>query len=162
MFTTLTKGTRWYAAILTAASAILLFAAGAVWADVTVTRVVKSGGMGGFGAFETNEKMMISGDKECTQGITKYSGKFSSFMNKGAKEATSIIRLDKELIWNVDTDKKTYSELTFDQMKQMMESMSAMFSNPAKQDSLRQAMEKLSTTVDVKKTGEKPFGLHKV
>jgi hypothetical protein len=155
MSITLASGSRWYVTIMIAAFAILLFTAGAVWADVTVTRLVKSGGMGGFGAFETNEKMMISGDKECTQGITKFSGKFSSLMNKGAKEATSITRLDKELIWNVDNDKKTYTELAFDQMKQMMESMSAILSNPARQDSLRQAMEKLSTTVDVKRTGEK-------
>ncbi|MFH1335273.1 MAG: hypothetical protein ABII96_02055 [Candidatus Zixiibacteriota bacterium] len=155
MFTTLMRDSRWYVAILIAASAIMLFAAGAVFADVTVQRLVKSSGLSGFGAFETTEKMMISNDKECTQGITKYSGKFSSLMNKGAKEATSITRLDKELIWNVDSDKKTYTELTFDQMKQMMESMSALLSNPAKQDSLRKAMEKLSTTVDVNKTGEK-------
>jgi hypothetical protein len=33
--------------------------------------------------------------------------------------------------------------------------MNALLSNPAKQDSLRQAMEKLSATVDVKRTGEK-------
>ncbi len=155
MFTTLIKGMRWYAAILIAASAILLFAAGAVLADVTVTRLVKSGGFGGFGAFENTEKMMISGDKGCTQGITKFSGKFSSLMNKRAKETTSITRLDKELIWNIDNDKKTYTELTFDQMKQMMEAMSAILSNPAQQDSIRQAMARLSTTVDVKKTGEK-------
>ncbi|HEX7401828.1 MAG TPA: hypothetical protein VF369_06595 [candidate division Zixibacteria bacterium] len=155
MFTTLMRGSRWYVAILIAACAIMLFTAGAALADVTVQKLVKSGGMGGFGAFETTEKMMISGDKECTREITKYSGKFSSLMNKGAKETISITRLDKELIWNVDNDKKTYTELTFEQMKQMMESMSALLSNPAKQDSLRQAMEQLSTTVDVKKTGEK-------
>jgi hypothetical protein len=155
MFTNSMSGWRWYMAILVAAFAIMLFTAGAVLADVTVTRLVKSGGMGGFGAFESTEKMMISGDKECTQGTTKFSGKFSSLMNRGAKESTSITRLDKELIWNVDNDKKTYTELTFDQMKQMMEAMSAILSNPAQQDSIRQAMAKLSTTVDVKKTGEK-------
>ncbi len=146
---------RWYWGILVSTLTVAFFAVETVSADVTVQRLVKSGGMGGLGAFETTEKLMVSGDKECTKGTTKYSGKFSSLMNKGAKEATSITRLDKELIWNVDHDKKTYTELTFEQMKKMMESMSAMFSNPAKEDSLRKAMEKLSTTVDVKKTGEK-------
>ncbi len=141
--------------MLLAIFAIMFCTVGTVNADVTVQRLVKSGGLGGLGAFETTEKLMVSGDKECTKGTTKYSGKFSSLMNKGAKEATSITRLDKELIWSIDNDKKTYTELTFEQMKKMMESMSAMLTNPAKQDSLRQAMEKISSNVDVKKTGEK-------
>jgi hypothetical protein len=142
---------------LIVAVALMLVSAGVVRADVTVQRLVKSGGFGGIGAFETTEKLMISGDKECTKGTTKYSGKFSSLMNKAAKEATSITRLDKELIWNLDSDKKTYTELTFEQMRQMMESMGSLggILNQAKADSLRKAMEKLSSTVEVNKTGEK-------
>jgi hypothetical protein len=78
-------------------------------------------------------------------------------MNKGSKEATSITRLDKELIWTLDSDKKSYTELTFEQMKKMMESMGSLGGvlNQAKADSLRKAMEKLSATVEVNKTGEK-------
>jgi hypothetical protein len=142
---------------LIVAVALVLFTVGVVRSDVTVQRLVKSGGFGGFGAFETTEKLMISGDKECTKGTTKFSGKFSSLMNKGAKEATSITRLDKELIWNLDPDKKTYTELTFEQMRKMMESMGSLggILNQAKADSLRKAMEKLSSTVEVNKTGEK-------
>ncbi len=155
MINTYKSKSRWYGGVLFIALGIVFLMGGVVHADVTVQRLVKSSGMGGLGAFETTEKMMVSGDKECTQGITKYSGKFSSLMNKGSKEATSITRLDKELIWNIDNDKKTYTEMTFEQMKKLMESMSAMLSNPAKQDSLRKAMEKLNTTVDVQKTGEK-------
>lgn len=141
--------------ILVVTVALGFFIVGGVSADVTVQRLVKSGGIGGFGAFETTEKLMISGDKECTKGTTKYSGKFSSLLPK-PKEATSITRLDKELIWTVDHDKKTYTELTFEQMRKMMESMSGLLQlNPAKTDSLRKAMEKLGSTVDVNKTGEK-------
>jgi hypothetical protein len=143
-----------YSVILMIAVALVFLTFGAVRADVTVQRLVKSSGLGGFGGFETVEKLMISGDKECTKGITKYSGRFSSLMNKGAKEATSITRLDKELIWNVDQEKKTYTELTFEQMRKMMQSTSALL-NPMKADSLRKAMEKLGSTVDVHKTGEK-------
>ena len=155
MFKTTKNCARWHGVAFLAVLGIMFLFCGASYADVTVQKSVKSSGMGGLGAFETTEKLMVSGDKECTKGITKYSGKFSSLMNKGAKEATSITRLDKELIWNIDNDKKTYTEMTFEQMKQMMKSMSAMLSNPAKQDSLRKAMEKLSSSVDVKKTGEK-------
>jgi hypothetical protein len=165
MFKTFKNRSGWYVGVrfaplttsLVVAVALVLFTVGTVRSDVTVQRLVKSGGFGGFGAFETTEKLMISGDKECTKGTTKFSGKFSSLMNKAAKEATSITRLDKELIWTLDSDKKTYTELTFEQMRQMMESMGSLggLLNPASADSLRKAMEKLSSTVDVKKTGEK-------
>jgi hypothetical protein len=145
-----------YVGILIMAVAFTCVTVCAVRADVTVQRLVKSGGFGGLGAFETTEKLMISGDKESTTGTTKYSGRFSSLMNKGAKEATSITRLDKELIWNIHHDKKTYTELTFEQMKKMMESMSKLLTmDPMKTDSLRKAMAKLSSQVDVNKTGEK-------
>jgi hypothetical protein len=165
MFKTFKNRSGWYVGVrfaslttsLIVVLALVLFMVGTVRSDVTVQRLVKSGGFGGFGAFETTEKLMISGDKECTKGTTKFSGKFSSLMNKGAKEATSITRLDKELIWNLDTDKKTYTELTFEQMRKMMESMGSLggLLNPASADSLRKAMEKLSSTVEVNKTGEK-------
>jgi hypothetical protein len=154
MFKTFKNRSRRCPVILTITVALVFFTFGAVRADVTVQRLVKSSGFGGFGAFETTEKLMISGDKECTKGITKYSGRFSSLMNRGAKEATSITRLDKELIWNIDPEKKTYTELTFEQMRKMMQSSSALL-NPMKADSLRKAMEKLSSTVEVNKTGEK-------
>jgi hypothetical protein len=157
MFKPFKSRSGWYIETLIVAVVLVLFTVGTVRSDVTVQRLVKSGGFGGFGAFETTEKLMISGDKECTKGTTKYSGKFSSLMNKGAKEATSITRLDKELIWNLDPDKKTYTELTFEQMRKMMESMGSLggLLNPAQTDSLRKAVEKLSATVDVNKTGEK-------
>jgi hypothetical protein len=157
MFKTFKNRSGWYLAILIVAVALMLVTTSTVRSDVTVQRLVKSGGFGGFGAFETTEKLMISGDKECTKGTTKFSGKFSSLMNKGAKEATSITRLDKELIWTLDSDKKTYIELTFEQMRKMMESMGSLGGvlNQAKADSLRKAMEKLSSTVEVNKTGEK-------
>jgi hypothetical protein len=157
MFKTFKNRSGRYVGILIVAVALLLVSASAVRSDVTVQRLVKSGGFGGFGAFETTEKLMISGDKECTKGTTKFSGKFSSLMNKGAKEATSITRLDKELIWNLDSEKKTYTELTFEQMRKMMESMGSLggLLTQAKADSLRKAMEKLSSTVEVNKTGEK-------
>lgn len=59
--------------------------------------------------------------------------------------------------WTVDHEKKTYTELTFEQMRKMMESMGSLggLFNPVQTDSLRKAMEKLSATVDVNKTGEK-------
>jgi hypothetical protein len=156
MFKSFKNRSGWYLGILIVAVAFVFVTAGAVQADVTVQRVVKSSGVGGLGAFETTEKLMVSGDKESTTGTTKYSGKFSSLMNKGAKEQTSITRLDKELIWNIDHEKKTYTELTFEQMKKMMESMSSLLTmNQMNADSLRKAMNKLSTQVDVNKTGEK-------
>jgi hypothetical protein len=157
MSTIFKNRSRRHLASLVVVAALVFLMVGTALSDVTVQRLVKSGGFGGFGAFETTEKLMISGDKECTKGTTKYSGKFSSLMNKGAKEATSITRLDKELIWNLDSNKKTYTELTFDQMRKMMESMGSLggLLNPAQTDSLRKAVEKLSATVDVNKTGEK-------
>jgi len=155
MFKTFKNRSGWFRTILIVVVTLVFVTVGAVRADVTIQKLVKSSGLGGLGAFETTEKLMISGDKESTKGTTKYSGKFSSLMNKSAKEATSITRLDKELIWNLDQEKKQYTELTFEQMRKMMESMSTLFMTPAKADSLRKAMEKLSSTVDMKKTKEK-------
>ncbi|MGB8657799.1 MAG: hypothetical protein WCE90_08445 [Candidatus Zixiibacteriota bacterium] len=156
MFTNFEDRLGKHTGVLIAAVVVLVVMVAGARADVTVQRVIKSSGFGGIGASETAQKMMISGDKETTTGTTKFSGKFSSLMNKAAKEATSITRLDKELIWSLDPDKKTYTELTFEQMKKMMESMSGLLTtNPMKADSLRKAMAKLSTEVDVNKTGEK-------
>lgn len=125
-----------------------------VMGDVTVKKFVKSSGLGGFGAAEITEEVMIAGDKGCNHQTTKYTGKFASLLNKGAAPTTNITRLDKELLWTLNPEKKTYSEMTFEQMRQAMQSLGGMMS-PAQADSMRKAMENLTTTIDVKKTGEK-------
>jgi hypothetical protein len=46
-------------------------------------------------------------------------------------KTTTITRLDKELIWNVNHKDKKYTEMTFAEMRQMMDSLGAMMSGGA-------------------------------
>lgn len=88
--------------------------------QVTYKSTVTSDGFMGMGAFKSNVKTYIINNAQRSETDLKFTGKFMRhFSPKGTQ--VSIIRLDKELVWNLDTAKKTYTEQTFAEIKEMME-----------------------------------------
>ena len=88
--------------------------------QVTYKSTVTSDGFMGMGAFTSNANTYIIDNAQRSETDLKFTGKFMRhFSPKGTQ--VSIIRLDKELVWNLDTEKKTYTEQTFGEIKEMME-----------------------------------------
>ena len=88
----------------------LAIAAGA-YADVTVERFVKSGGVNGMGASEHNEKELIKGLKKRVESTRKFTGGFLSKIT-GTKKTTVIYDINNDLVRTLDNSKKTYTERT--------------------------------------------------
>ncbi|MFQ5868437.1 MAG: DUF4412 domain-containing protein [Candidatus Zixiibacteriota bacterium] len=99
-----------------------------VWADLYYEQTTTdySSTPGGEKTIVETGKGYVKSDKMKTEDLT----------NRQAM----IIRLDKELIWEVDHDKKTYSEMTFEELEKMAaEGMSA----PQMSAEERQQMEEM-------------------
>ncbi len=99
--------------------ALLLFVSSAAFGQVTFKAVTTSDGFMGMGAFESTTKTFIVDYAQRTETDLEFKGNFMKYFNPNMNEV-SIIRLDKELIWNLDTENKTYTERTFAEMKEMM------------------------------------------
>ena len=67
---------------------------------------------------------------------------------------TQIIDLDKRTITTINTEKRTYSVMTFDQMKQAMEEVSAKLQNAKQQNANQAAAPDLSIDADIQQTGQ--------
>jgi len=90
--------------------------------QVTYKEKVTSDGFMGMGAFKSTTKTFLIDDAKRTETSLKFTGKFMKhFSPKGTE--VSVVRLDKKLVWNwmLDTKKKTYTEQTFDEIKEVME-----------------------------------------
>lgn len=68
-----------------------------------------------------------------------------------SKRQAEIIDLDKRAITTIDFQKRTYSEMTFEQMKQMLEQMSSAMAQKKQQDGEKV---NLDVDADVKNTGQ--------
>lgn len=82
-----------------------------VSADVTVERVIKSGGIGGVGASESYEKEFIKGPKKREDSKTKFTGAILGKLT-GEQTISTVYRIDKDLIWDINHPKKSYTERT--------------------------------------------------
>ena len=125
------------------ALAVALALATPVSADVLVKQKTVSEGFGGFGG-TTNATVMIAGDKSRTDDEGTSSGPTSGMAGAKPNRRVSITRLDKEVLWWLDSDKKQYSETTFAQLKAVSEKEPPR-GKPGEPD--------LSFTVEVEKTG---------
>jgi hypothetical protein len=90
---------------------------------------------------------------------------FKMVKTGGTNDGSIIItRLDKQLFWTLNPEKKTYTEMTFDDMEKMVSNGSAQMDKMKEQmknmpEEQRKMMEKMMGTqndqpVEVKKTGE--------
>lgn len=97
-------------------------------ADVTFDQrftLDAGGAMSMFGS-EGTSQTQIAGDKSRTDSTIAMKSALAS-MFSGSGKSGSIVRLDKELTWNLLPDKQQYSELTFAQVRaQMAEAQKSM------------------------------------
>lgn len=141
--------------LLAVAAACLLSAP--AQADVTVQERTVSSGLGGFGNGTSTTTMVIAGDKSRSDEEYTYTGRMKTLVGGKPRKSSTIVRLDRGVIWDLDHAKKEYSELTFAEMSRMMSegmaSMQAQMSDPQ----TRQAMQniEMSYKVDVQRTGRK-------
>lgn len=91
-------------------------------ADLTIKRETTLGNFMGLGSTKSTEIQYIKGDKSCDETSTEFTGGLMK-MTTGGKTMhhSQIVRLDRQLIWNIEPDEKKYSELSFAKFKQMME-----------------------------------------
>lgn len=149
-------------AIWAAALGIVAASWTVVYADVTVNRVTSMDGMGGLLKSSTKSTESYSGDKMVNDSETKMENKMLKMFGGGKPiKSTSITRLDKELIWNIDHKDKSYTEMTFAEMRAWMDSLGSMMSGGGA-DPLAQQKPAIDTseitfsepTFDVKRTGK--------
>jgi hypothetical protein len=139
----------WFPALILA-----LLLASSAGADVVIKEKSVSEGLGGFGNGTTSRTVIVAGDKSRSEDEATYTGRFKTLAGGGKPRTTvSITRIDKEVIWNLDPDKKEYTELTFAQMREMMQKGVAEGEKAAKEGPAKDA--EMTFTVDVKRTGVK-------
>lgn len=80
-----------------------------VYADVTVERFFKSGGIGGVGASESQQKEYIKGIKKREDSTMKFTGAVLGRL-AGEQSTSAVYRIDKDLIWDINHPKKSYTE----------------------------------------------------
>jgi hypothetical protein len=119
-------------------------------ADVVIKEKSVSEGLGGFGNGTTSRTLIVAGDKSRSEDEATYTGRFKTLAGGGKPHTTvSITRIDREVIWNLDPEKKQYTELTFAQMRELMEQGRAGAKDAEAKDA------EMTFTVDVKRSGAK-------
>lgn len=108
-----------------AVALVILFALATICqADVVIKRKTSMEGMMGMGNSESSETEYVSADKSYTERSTKFTGGMMAKATKGKKnENIQITRLDKGMVWNLEPDGKTYTEMSLDSMKMMMQAL---------------------------------------
>ena len=97
---------------LPAALCLLALFAGPAWADTVIERSSRSGGFAGMGAFESTSVQTTSATAQREESRMKFTGGFLSAIQKmaGFGDSIRITRLDRDLVWTLDPEKKTYTE----------------------------------------------------
>ena len=133
---------------------LALLLASSASADVVIKEKSVSEGLGGFGNGTTSRTLIVAGDKSRSEDEATYTGRFKTLAGGGKPHTTiSITRIDKEVIWNLEPEKKQYTELTFAQMREMMQKGMAGGDKAAQEAQAKDAG--MTFAVDVKRTGAK-------
>ena len=91
------------------------------YADLVYKSRASTSGIMGMGKMEMETTTSLKGDKQRQDTKTKFVGAMAQYMPGGGEQNQVVItRLDKELIWNINITDKTYTEMTFAQVKTMM------------------------------------------
>jgi len=141
----------WFPALTVAVALALPCPAGA---DVLVKQKTITEGLGGFGNTSTQGTLIVSGDRSRNEDEVTYTGRMKTLVGSKPSHSVSITRLDKELVWNLDPAKQQYSELTFAEMRAIMEKGSQKGSEETRAAAPPQD-EGMTFSVEVKKTGAK-------
>jgi hypothetical protein len=136
-----------------AATIAVLLLAGTILADVTVKSTIENTGLGGMMNMQGTQQLLISGDKSKSVSSMKMTNKVVKFFGGGKPlETAEITRLDKELFWNLNIKEKSYTEMTFAQMKAMMEA--GMAKAKEEKDKHKSDSLQMSTEIKVTPTGK--------
>ncbi len=146
------------------AAALSTLVALPVLADVTIEQKFRNAGFGPhhIGALEGTTRTSISGERSYTGSDSKFTGKFLGHM-MGEQQTAQIVRLDRELIWEMRPKKRVYSEITFEQMRKQWEEamakadeeMARAKSEGKEQPSEESDIEWSEPKIDVQRTGKK-------
>jgi len=138
---------------------LALLLASSASADVVIKEKSVSEGLGGFGNGTTSRTLIVAGDKSRSEDEFTYTGRFKTLAGGGKpRTSVSITRIDREVIWSLEPEKKQYAELTFAQMRELMEKGLAGGEKAAQEARATEAQAKdaeMTFTVDVKRTGTK-------
>jgi hypothetical protein len=133
---------------------LALLLASAASADVVIKEKSVSEGLGGLGNGTSSRTLIVAGDKSRSEDEFTYTGRFKTFAGGGKpRTSVSITRIDREVIWNLEPEKKQYTELTFAQMRELMEQGLAGADQASKNAEAKDA--EMTFTVDVRRTGVK-------
>jgi hypothetical protein len=91
---------------------LLVLVAGPAWADAVIERYSKSDGFAGMGGFESTTLETFSPEAHREETHLKFSSGFLAALQKmaGFGDNVRITRLDRDLVWTLDPEKRTYTE----------------------------------------------------
>jgi hypothetical protein len=92
--------------------AAILGAAAPAAADAVVERLSRSGGFAGVGGFESRAVTTTSAAAQRDESSFRFTGSFLGALQRmaGAGDTVRIVRLDRDLVWTLDPEKRTYTE----------------------------------------------------
>jgi hypothetical protein len=98
---------------------------------------------------EMESTIMLKGDGQRQESVSKFTGPMAKAMPNGGKEQhVTITRLDKELIWDIDVLEKTYTQMSFDELRMMGQGV-------VEEEEAPEESTEVKFKVDVKKSGQK-------
>jgi hypothetical protein len=141
---------------------ILTLATSLARADITIERTTSVDGVGAmaFGNMSGTSKTTISGNKSRTDSDMKMKSKLVGFLARNAVgPSAEIVLLDQDKLYHLNINKKEYTEMTFEQMRERLQKASDQLNSTdeRKQPSAvdQSKCEWMPARADVRKTGEK-------
>ncbi len=129
-----------------------------VRADVTVKRYVEFGGVGGgMMASKSTDVDYIKGLKKCTRSHFEFTGKVLGFLS-GKKDTSTVYLVKKDIVWNIDHKKKTYTQKTISIPKSKDEGSSRGRSDRNQRQEAKKEKEQvkiIKNEMKMRKTGKK-------
>src|SRR4030081_1414763 len=112
---------------LAALCGILTLTAGIARADITLEKTMAVEGVGAmaFGNMSGTSKTTISGNKSRTDSDMKMKSKLVGFLARNAVgPSAEIVLLDQDKLYHLNINKKQYTEMTFEQMRERLQKAS--------------------------------------
>lgn len=141
-----------------AGTALYLLSCGAALADVTVHRITTFSGLAGMGASEMSGIERLQGEKMRIESSHRFTGSILSRLTNESSDA-SIVRVDKDVIWELDPLTQRYRERPLSQLADVFDKnrneRTADSSKPAapSDPSTKPAMKITRNEVTVERTG---------
>lgn len=150
-------------AALAALSGLLICVAGIAQADVTLENTIAVEGVGimAVGNMSGTTRTTISGDKSRTDSDLQMKSRIVRMLAHNAVgPSAQIVRLDQDKIYQLNLNKKEYTETTFEQLREQMKKMSDQANESEQKQQTPSAIDEsqcewLPPKAQVSRTGEK-------